>query len=633
MAQIFTVQLTEGNSEGNYNVYYNQVGNSYFATATTTNQLTSNLTFSTLSNGINIAIPNDATSIIILGLSCNNTFTYPVTPIKEPPPEYNSPVLCFSYGEGTITNYLTFTPNAISPTTGKPTWISGSYTIGWNNTTARWELVISTTLIFISTYTSPDSVPDGDWEGLGSVGKKYITNIGRNACVEIKSLSVLLEQTPNGCADPKNRATCDGSIRVTSVSGGVPPYFYSIDGVNFQSWNAFNNLCPNTYTITTKDSQGTIDISRITVGDGGQPASYTITLPNRVETMSSSSNQKIQKNNWDLNIPSLNAGTTFNIILTFQNVRTIGLPGAGNITDAIEVYKNGSLINPTTTTSSSITTQRADCAFNETAITEIKIYEIEYVVGTTINGTCMSTLNLTTPTVTNNCATQLSDTVNLSVDLNSINCICCDIQGLKGETLMNNILTATILSTLTPICLNYGNTCYSALNVQTQTDSKPAPTCLYQTYYCTDNPINRDSILYSNDTTPLLPVGAGFYATEVGTGSGTIYETDSLGNVISILDASNTICSNTPIPTYKYYEVRKYFCGSCGNIVSESVYVAVDSRRTIDDSFYYTTGSNSNDNSPVYKIKNGPYEIISETYENIIDASTGSQVCSSACQN
>jgi hypothetical protein len=630
MAQIFTVQLTEGNSEGNYDVYYNQVGNSYFATATTTNELTRNLTFGVLSNGINIAIPNEATSIIILGLSCNNTFTYPVTPIS---PVDNSPVLCFSYGVGTITEYLTFTPNVISDTTGKPTWTSGPYTIGWNNSTSRWELFISKTLIFVSYYTSSDLVPDGNWEGLGETGRRYITNISRNACVVVKSLSVRLTQTPNTCfIDPKNQQNCDGNITVTA-SGGVPPYYYSIDGTNFQNSPAFNNLCPNTYTIITKDSQGTIDSSTITVENGAQPGSYTITIPNGVQTMSSSPIQQIQKNNWALNIPSLNAGTTFNIILTFQNVRTIGLPGTGNITDAIEVYKNGSLVDASSRDIVETTELRGDCAYYKNVTLETITYLIEYVVGTTISGTCTSTLNLTAPTVINDCATQLSDIVNLSVDLNSINCICCDIQGLKGEILMNNILTATILSTLTPICLNYGNTCYSALNVQTpQTDSKPAPTtCLYQTYYSTDNQINRDSILYTGNTSPLIHVGAGFYATEVSTGYGTIYETNSSGNVINILDANNTSCSNTPIQTYKYYEVRKSFCGSCGNIVSESVYVAVDSDSVIIENFYYTTGPNSDTNSPVYRIKNGPYEIISEIYENIIDASTGSQVCSSAC--
>ena len=152
-------------------------------------------------------------------------------------------------------------------------------------------------------------------------------------------------------------------------------------------------------------------------------------------------------------------------------------------------------------------------------------------------------------------------------------------------------------------------------------------TCLYQTYYCTDSSITTNSILYTNNTSPLTHVGAGFYATEVATGNGLIYETDSSGKVINILDASDTSCSNVILPTYKYYEARRYNCGDCGN-EKYITYVASMVSLTID--YYYTTGPNSGTNSAVYKIKNGPvYSNVQE--EAIIDASTGSQVCSSAC--
>ena len=54
----------------------------------------------------------------------------------------------------------------------------------------------------------------------------------------------------------KTDASCslnDGTIAVT-VIGGMAPYTYSKDGVNFQSSSIFNNLAPDAYTITVKDA-------------------------------------------------------------------------------------------------------------------------------------------------------------------------------------------------------------------------------------------------------------------------------------------------------------------------------------------------------------------------------------------
>ena len=50
--------------------------------------------------------------------------------------------------------------------------------------------------------------------------------------------------------------TCNGTgeITVTSVSGGNPPYEYSIDGVNFQTSNVFTGLTQGAYTITISDT-------------------------------------------------------------------------------------------------------------------------------------------------------------------------------------------------------------------------------------------------------------------------------------------------------------------------------------------------------------------------------------------
>jgi hypothetical protein len=47
--------------------------------------------------------------------------------------------------------------------------------------------------------------------------------------------------------------TSNGSITVTNVTGGTPPYLYSIDGITFQTTPTFTNLTAGTYTITIKD--------------------------------------------------------------------------------------------------------------------------------------------------------------------------------------------------------------------------------------------------------------------------------------------------------------------------------------------------------------------------------------------
>ncbi|MGJ8593794.1 MAG: T9SS type B sorting domain-containing protein [Aquaticitalea sp.] len=62
--------------------------------------------------------------------------------------------------------------------------------------------------------------------------------------------------TPYSC-------TSNGVITVSGVNGGVGPYTYSIDGVNFQTGNTFIGLTSGTYTITIKDSSGCTAIAGI----------------------------------------------------------------------------------------------------------------------------------------------------------------------------------------------------------------------------------------------------------------------------------------------------------------------------------------------------------------------------------
>jgi hypothetical protein len=124
--------------------------------------------------------------------------------------------------------------------------------------------------------------------------------------------------------------------------------------------------------------------------------------------------------------------------------------------------------------------------------------------------------------------------------------------------------------------------------------------CIYETFYCTDNPIVVGSVLLSNNTAPYVYVPAGFYATEVNTGLGFIYETDSAGNVINIYTPDNSICANNVPPppppppiTYAYYNARSYSCGACGAIV-EYLTVSADDRYPLTRNKFYRQSGVSN---------------------------------------
>ena len=66
--------------------------------------------------------------------------------------------------------------------------------------------------------------------------------------------------TAPDCTDPAS-----GSIVVTQVVGGVAPYTYSLDGVNFQVSATFDNLASGLYNVTVRDAGGCTQASAQTV--------------------------------------------------------------------------------------------------------------------------------------------------------------------------------------------------------------------------------------------------------------------------------------------------------------------------------------------------------------------------------
>ena len=95
--------------------------------------------------------------------------------------------------------------------------------------------------------TSSITVPPGD----------YYVDLGYNGCTYRQNVKVSAAETPI-----INNITVEGSTITINVSGGTPPYTYSIDGINWFSSNIFSNVSRGMHTAYVKDKYNCDPISK-----------------------------------------------------------------------------------------------------------------------------------------------------------------------------------------------------------------------------------------------------------------------------------------------------------------------------------------------------------------------------------
>ncbi len=87
-------------------------------------------------------------------------------------------------------------------------------------------------------------------------------------------LAATVTPTAASCGTP------DGSITVTGVSGGTPPYEYSLDGSTWQSSNVFTGLAAGTYTVYIRDVAAVCTMNLpVTIGVTGTINAVTSSTP------------------------------------------------------------------------------------------------------------------------------------------------------------------------------------------------------------------------------------------------------------------------------------------------------------------------------------------------------------------
>lgn len=284
-----------------------------------------------------------------------NTYTDCVTclPIPTPTPIYPSD-LCFELTQGTNVTQINFSSgNTIN---NYPAWtsITPSYVMYYNSGSTMWT---------ISGWTSggapynmsPQIPPTGNWTLLGNMSFNSSLLVSSGVC-QTPPISILLQPTNPSCSTFQN-----GSVSVIAT-GGIAPYTYSLNGVNYQPSNVFLNLASGSYTTYVKDFNNVISSQSFTLTSQQIFQNYSINLVLTPGQIINSSTSSSRTTNWSISVSPtpLPQGTLVNMNLLF-NVLSTGYTAndtVPTITNTINVNTNVgatvSLISTSVTTGTSV---------------------------------------------------------------------------------------------------------------------------------------------------------------------------------------------------------------------------------------------------------------------------------------
>jgi hypothetical protein len=586
----YFVKLTEGNSSGNYNIYYDSItpGTSNLMTLVATNTLATNVTLGQLLQGVEVSSPVVPNKVIVYGIECdvalNLTFTSSTFVVIPP-------IYCVTYLLNTQ-NVLQLLPQTVLYN-GEIQWVTtdGTKNLRWNpyynGGRGRWEMIVDTNLILVNELKT-NGLPAGNWFFIGSVVGSSVDSLNKTLvvsegiCTPTQTFSCSLASTPNSCSNSK---FFDGTITVTLI-GGTPPYAYNLDNVVDSIWPTFTAIGPGAHTVVVTDAAGNQTTCTTTVGDGDKKVDYSVSVIYNISDLFANSETRTRRTSFNLSVqPEIPVGTTVSITLSFSDNRSVSSPGNGTVLNVLEVSKNGNILPVTTNVTRSLNVPRDDCSnYNTVESTLLRTLTFSITNGDVIEGFINSTVNITNAQVDNttNCATQLKNDIYLQLLNLTSNCKCCTVTSAEDPQLqiMGNTITAAGKSTQTaiPIQLAYS-----------EADCGTACSADINTYYSTCFTMTPGCGLFTDTSmTTIAPIG--YYSNY---SMCYYFNGDSIQN--------SRICDfQPPTDTIKYYIADVFRClpYNCSTPI-DNIVVTVNSNYTLTENLYYRDVEYSNF---VYKI-------------------------------
>ncbi len=144
----------------------------------------------------------------------------------------------------------------------------GSITFSLTGGTAPYALTVDTNGSLFSTVNSPVSIPPTVLNNVPS-GSINVSATDADGCQANANATLA---TPICCTIqidatvvPPSCGLNNASITVNIITAGIPPYTYSIDGVNFVSSSVFGNLAPGNYSAIATDINACADTMAVVV--------------------------------------------------------------------------------------------------------------------------------------------------------------------------------------------------------------------------------------------------------------------------------------------------------------------------------------------------------------------------------